>query len=467
MDNFSVEGRWWLPGCVKDAVPGSFNFQGGDAALTVYGSLSRPGAAQGPSCGLRLVVHRVVHGHTNAGVNITLFSAHGVESSWPGTDSKTTFLVEGGVSGRQLDADAFSVIGFELDYLPPWLNPPNLLNQEDFNTLAVDLKTHVLAEVPLDGADLKIRTTMHGSWSPDVDLHQSTTIWVELVQPLSYTDALRRYVRPVEDLLALCLDRPVSLSRFLGSAPGDGDRDPAVPIFFRNAGIEPTREPSLSDIVGMGSNTLLWVSDSPMSASELLERWFAQYDELRPALVPLLGRHYAAFMYAEHELISTVSAAEALHNQLSTFESRQLPKADHTQRVLAVLNPATKDGVDTGVLDWAHRVLDNANKKPLKELVVELLDATGEVGRAILDAEPVFCANIVSLRVPVAHGNTGSRRQLSHAQRHRHDQALRWVVRCLVIGELLDDHAEAQRRVLSKESFKFAVRRLADPKGTE
>lgn len=119
-----------------------------------------------------------------------------------------------GCSGRHLDADAFGVIAFEFDYLPPWLNPPRLLNDEDFNALNVDLTNHVLAKVPLGGANLEIRTAMHGSWSPHVDLHQSTTIWVQLDQ----------------------------------------------------AGIEPTRVPSLSDIVGMGSNTLLWVGESPLNA---------------------------------------------------------------------------------------------------------------------------------------------------------------------------------------------------------
>lgn len=130
-------------------------------------------------------------------------------------------------------------------------------------------------------------------------------------------------------------------------------------------------------------------------------------------------------------------------------------------------NVAVAAGVDVGICDWARRVLSSANRKPLKEVVAELLAAPGKVGRAILEAEPAFCANILSLRVPVAHGNAGSRRTLSHAQRHRHDQALRWVVRCLLVGELLDDPAEAQRRVLSKESFKFAVRRLADPEGAD
>lgn len=308
---------------------------------------------------------------------------------------------------------------------------------------------------------------MHGRWSPDVNLHQTTTIRVQFAQPLSYRDALHRYVRPVEDLLALCLDRPVSLRRLVGSAPGDCDRDPAASIFFLNAGIEPTREPSLSDMVGMGSNTLLWAGDSPMSASELLARWFAGYHKLRPVLVPLLGRHFTTFMYAEHELISTVSAAEALHNQLNTFESKQVPRAEHQQRVRVVLDAATAAGVDAAILDWARRVLASNNEKPLKEVLSDLLDAAGEAGRAILDAEPDFFANIVSLRVPVVHGNAGSRRTLSQAQQHRHDQALRWVVRCLLVGELLDDHAEAQRRVLAKESFKFAVRRLADPEGTD
>lgn len=467
MDDFSAEGRWWLPGHAQDAVPGSFSFRGGDAALTVYGPLSQPDESQAPSPRLRQVVHRVVHGYTNAAEDVTLFSVHSVESPWwrPGTQS--TFLVEGGVSGRHLEADAFGAIVFELDYLPSWLNPPRLLSEDDFTALAVDLKTHVLAEVRVDGADLEIGTMMRGRWDPDVDLHQTTSIRVHFAQALAYAEALQRYVRPVEDLLTLCMDHPVSLRRFSGSAPGDGDRDPAAAIFFMNAGIEPTKEPSLSDMVGTGSNTLLWAGDNPMSVSELLTRWFAAYDELRPALVPLLGRHYASFMYAEHELISTVSAAEALHNQLDTFESKQVPKAKHHQRVEAMLSAATAGGVDADVLDWARPVLTAANRKPLKYVVGELLEAAGEAGRAILDAEPDFCANIVSLRVPVAHGSAASRRRLSQAQQHRHDQALRWVVRCLLVGELLDDHLEAQRRVLAKASFQFAVRRLADPDGTD
>lgn len=465
MEEFSAEGRWWLPGHHGEGVPGSFSFQGGDATLTVYRPLSQPDYGQAASSSSRQVVYPVVHGRTNAGEDITLFAVHGVELPWRGTDTKSTFLVEGGASGRQLEADAFAVIAFELDYLPLWLNVPSLIDGHDFNALVVDLKTHVLAEVTLAAAEVELRTRMSGRWSPHVDLHQTTSIHVQLDQTLSYANALQRYIRPIQDLLTLCVDRPVTLSRLVGFAPGDGDRDPAASIFFMNAEPEPTREPSLSDMVGMGSKNLLWAGDSPMSTSDLLGRWFAAYDELRPALVPLLGRHYSSSMYAEHELISTVSAAEALHNQLKSFESKQVSKSEHAHRVEAVLGAAAATGVDQGILDWARRVLAVANRKPLKEVVADLLDAAGDVGRAIVEAEPDFCANIVSLRVPVAHGNARSQRRLSYAQQYRHAQSLRWVLRCILVGELLGDHPEAQRRVMAKESFRFDVRRLADPEG--
>lgn len=465
MEPFFAEGRWWLPGHRDDAAPGSFTLRDGDASLTVYEPLVSADEVSGSAAGWTHVIYPVVHGRTNAGEDMTLFEARGIVLSPWRSDSKSALDVAAGARGRHLDADAFAAVSFQFDYLPAWLNPPMLIDEPEFGTLTVDLGRKILAEAPAREARVQIRTEMTGSWTPNVSLEQTTSVLVESSQPVSYKEALDRYVRPFQDLITLCLDRRVCLVSLLGSAPGDGDRDRDALLFFASAtGLTPAREPSLSDIVGMGSGTVLWGGDAPIGMPELIERWFGLYDDCRPMLVPLLGRHYAPFMYAEHELGSTVNAAEALHRR--RFDSRQLSKPCHQRRVRSVVDAATDAGVEPDDLEWAESVLKVANSKPLKQMMTELLVASGGVGEAILAVEPDFCTNVVRLRVAVAHGNANGRAELSHAQRFRHDQALRWVVRCFLVGELLGDQGEAQRRTLDKESFKFAVRRLADPEGT-
>jgi len=465
VDDYSAEGRWWLPGKGDRAAVGSFAFRGGGASLTVYEPLVPADEVPENPVHARWVTYPVVHGRTNAGEDVTLFVARSVEFPHGSSGSKSTFHVEAAALGRHLDSDAFSAVSFELDYLPSWLCPPTLVDDHDFHTLTVKLDPRILVEANVGDACVRIETMMTGEWQPGVTLQQTTSVIVEFPQPVSYKVVVNRYVRAFEDLLTLCLDLRVCLVRLMGAASGDGERARDATLFFANAGLSPTMEPRFADIIGMGSPTLLSGYDTPLEMKELVERWFGVYENLGSALVLLLGRHYAPFMYAEHELGSTVNAAEALHSL--RFDSRQREPQAHQRRVRAVVEAATKAGVDPADLEWAERVLKNANSKPLKRRLEELLEASGDVGREILAVEPEFCGEVVGLRVAAAHGNATSRAKLSHAGRFRHEQALRWVVRCFLVGELLGDHAEAQRRTMVKESFKFAVRRLADPEGTD
>lgn len=86
------------------------------------------------------------------------------------------------------------------------------------------------------------------------------------------------------------------------------------------------------------------------------------------------------------------------------------------------------------------------------------------MGSTIIEAAPNVTSNLARLRSAVAHGDADEP-ALSHVQRFSHEHALRWVIRVLLLGELLGDRPEAVRRALGREDFRFTVRRLADPDG--
>lgn len=442
-------------------VPGRLTFDEGGVRLALDGALDPSLEDHSPT---DLTTHAIVHGRTLQQQAITVFTVRATQISWSSSGLAVSYSAGAGVVGGLLEADQFQAAFIQFDWLPAWANSPRCVDASNFASISVDLRHKVWAAAGFNGGYVDIEAGMEGTWGTNVDVSQFTRFRVTLGSPLSIEELLNRQVRVLSDLLALCLDRPVRHTALHATPANAHDTDLVFEIFYRGGDSPGTELPTSLDILAMSSHTLLWAKDSPIELGALLERWFPFHEKRSQALVPLLGRLYAPFMYAEHELGSTVIAAEALHKLC--FTSRQLPKADHAARVAAVIDAAVQRGVEDGIKTWAERVLKASNYKPLHERLSELVAASGSVGTAILTAAPEFAQNLVRLRTGAAHGGAAPT-TLSHVERYWHEQALKWVIRTQLIGELIEESAQIQQRVTERESFKFAMRRLADPGGTD
>lgn len=203
--------------------------------------------------------------------------------------------------------------------------------------------------------------------------------------------------------------------------------------------------------------TILSLSKSPVGIEQLLLRWFDMWSTRQDVLVLLLAPLYAPFMYSEHGFASTFQSAEALHDLV--LATRDVARSDHRTRVDAVVKALTDAAMDPEVVQWAGRVLQSRNDKPLGRKIADLTLSTGGVGEAVLRADPDFGANIASARTGVSHGGAGN--PLGSTGRYWYGQVLRWVVRARLLSDLIEDPEEATRRVADRQSFLHALNEVS------
>jgi len=292
-----------------------------------------------------------------------------------------------------------------------------------------------------------------------VDLTRSTAFDVRPADTLPAKSFVESYVRPLQDLLTFCVERPVRLVslRLLPSDVPD-QRKRSATAYFSAVQRTEARTPTFADIEGFTAPTILSLRRSPIAGDILLSRWFDLWVKHRETFTLLLAPLYAPFMYSEHGFSSTFQSAEALHDMV--LPTRDLPKADHRTRVDAAVKALVAAQLDPALVEWASKVLCSRNDKPLGRKIQDLVTSTGSVGETVLAADPDFGATTAVARTGVSHGGAG--KTLDSTARYWYGQVLRWVVRTRLLMELLDDHAEAQGRVLGRAPFRRALKEIED-----
>jgi hypothetical protein len=196
--------------------------------------------------------------------------------------------------------------------------------------------------------------------------------------------------------------------------------------------------------------TLLTLRDCPTPFEELLQRWFPLRADLREVFALFHGPYYATFMFTEHRYTSTFQSAEALAKA-----GREKTRAEHKERVDAIVSAAQAAGVDDEVISWAERVLRKANYKPLGDRITDLVLSTGKIGEAVLEASPKFGNLTAAARTGTSHG--GAEKALDSEGLHWHADVLRWIVRARILIDLGLDVGEVEKRVLGRAGFTYSL----------
>jgi hypothetical protein len=464
VDYFAVEGVWWLPESPEHKMPGSLTFDADGLGLTVDGSLvptvAAPGQvlAQGPP---DWTTTPVILGTTRDGRKVTLLATGGANLVGPKI-GRSTYRGGFAVVGAHTRADSFTEAWCEFDCLNAWTHPPSLTEDaEELDRLALRFKNIELGQVQIGDAQIRLVARVVGEAGGDtVNLSQHATFSAE-IPAASLHDLLDKWIRPLQDLLIVSLGRPVRLTA-LFVRPRDADRhDDLAEVSFEAVQPAPGPIPSWATVTSYTAPTLLTFADSPMPFADLLPRWFQLRSDLREVLVLLNGPYYASFMFSEHRYSSTFQSAEALAAALG-LSGREKSREDHGERVAAIISAAEAAGVDEEAVDWARRILQTRNDKPLSKQIEDLIASTGEVGRVVLAASPAFGEIAAAARTGVSHG--GAQRALGAVGRHWHGEILRWVIRTGILMVVGIDRSEIERRVQQRAGFQQALNEIrADP----
>lgn len=224
----------------------------------------------------------------------------------------------------------------ELDWLDSWIDSDLFYNDEASPVVHIEVGTERLAEISVDEAvTVALASGMFGDAGVrGADLTRRSHFEIDLGKPCEVGELVSNHVRPLQDLLTLCIGRPVRVTDIRITVPG---QLPPDVLFECLCPITQAAEEADLDLAR------LQASDSPalMSGAQFIDHfdaplpaWYAARHKYAGAVVKINAPSNARFMYLENKAAIAVQAVEALHEV--QFDSKQLPSSEHEKRRKAV-----------------------------------------------------------------------------------------------------------------------------------
>jgi hypothetical protein len=455
VDFFTANGQFWLPQAPRRTVHGSLSFDEAGIQLELEGSLHLPAA---PKNGIitsspEWATEPVVHGRLrDRRGEVTLLQVSGF--SMPGLDAETwsaAFALTGGL----VTQDTFSQITVVLDYLMPWTRPPAMLDSSLTDPrITIDAEQKTLDMAKLDEGTTVRLITGAGGQRGDTAVHLDQWCAFQVTgKPKPLLEILDQWMRPLQDLLVVCLGQPVRIEEVLVRPPAQGPREAALNVAFRS--VQPPRGRQLQHLDSYTAPTLLTYTASPLPFATLIKEWFRLCGRLPDAVTQFCGPYYAPFIYTRHRYASIFQSAEALAK--ATGETREKPRREHRQRVKTVMKALEDAKLDQKITRWVEGLI-RRNDRPLAQLMEELITSTGEVGHQLLEAVPNAAGLAVATRTHVSHPGVKGPELLVQ---HRLGQALTWVIRVRLLAELGIPVGTLAAITIPKPPFQHDLQELA------
>jgi hypothetical protein len=348
----------------------------------------------------------------------------------------------------------------EFDSLHAWVNPPALpIPSENDGQFTYRTHNQTIAETELDNTEVRLIDCPIGEQDETQINYRQQIYFVLKFHEMHGKEVLQRWIRPLQDLLILTTGRPARVTSLL-LRPADAEPSQTLAeAHFAAVQPSPTQPPNWAGLEVNTSATLLTFSNSPLSFDVLMRNWFRIRSQFAEVVTLLHSPSYVDSMFNEHRFASLFQSAEALADAVG-LSGREKSRAEHRQRVARITAAAQSAGVDSETIEWAKRVLESRNDKPLWKQIHDLVHSTGRIGRRVLVASPDFAKIVTSARTGVSHG--GAPRKLDSTDRHWYGDVLRWLVRARLLFELGVSLQEIERRIDRRASFQFSLDRLTD-----
>ncbi len=468
MDAFNDRGWFWLPDppARRKQVTGTFSFDGDQIRLELDDSLACADVDDDVDSehvedveietGFVEEAHPVIHGHLEERGDVTVLNATGrnlygfFSAGTPETWTSWTALL-----GTHSDGSKFERATFSFDLLAGWTDPPTLTSKVRAQQL-LDVGVTELERAQVGDVTVTLLSGWTGSYGTrKVDVQRRC--WIRL-EGATFTanEVLSHWVITIQDLLIVLLGRSVRISTVSLGQEGAPSHETNTMVF---GGLR-TGEPSDIETIhlqGWGAPTLFTRDELPLSFNDLINGWMATWKKHRSAIVQSQTSFHAPFMYTETKYAARFLGMEQLGRKL--HPGSQVPTPEHQKRVAAMINAAVAAGVKETVVEWATRVLTNANNVPPRELLEKLLaDEPGLFDR-LLEVEPAFAQQATMARNGVAH--PGASKALTVARRHWFGEVLLMLVRVRLLIESGVPRANVHAAVVKRATLQHAVTELA------
>jgi hypothetical protein len=467
MQPFSSVGDFWLPDDHRRKVTGRLTFDGASIELALFDSLKKvemppsgidvgpPQRETHPRIFGRLLDESALPGGAETNSHVTLLDAVGFVFNLPAAESTEHWDIDSLILGAQTTSTSTGKARLHFDALQAWANPPFLAREyRSDGLLTADINETTLHEAVTTDATYRLLSSVRGSWGLNLHLDRRTSIEVEKHEDADFRVVHSQWIRPIHDLLIICVGGPVALTEVQIEVESIWGGTAWAALVFGARQDTSRREVTGFRLREDGTQALLFPEDHPADFSYFLPEWLELRADLIKVVDPMTSVYYSASIYPEHRYANTFKAAEELAKR--SFVTSDLPKAKHQERVDAILAASRAASVPGVHVEWAERVLRSRNDSPLRVLIEKLVGDTGEVGDTINRAIPGVAQQMAAARTAVSHGGM----QSDTARQHWFGTLLMLVLRLHLLREIGLEPAVIEARVLKSRSFQRAVNAL-------
>lgn len=445
MQQRTIHGVWALPvgqadheALASHGVPGTLDVGPEGIALSLSGFLQEHYRVFAGS--LDVVTHDRVVGRSHDGELVTVLRATERGLSRRGDQPAQRLSGWSVTTGDAFaPSELVSRLWFEVDLLTPWVAGSLARRRHGGAALELDLRTEEIGHADVHGHRLTLTRRWAGAVRSDsVDLRDTCNVRIDMSGQLDLVKALE-LVRPLQDLLVLVLGRPARLTDLkIEPAESDGEFPAMLDCFIPITQVSAGRPTSSAELGSYWSSTLASFDEAfRADFAGVIAKWFQLHQELQPAITAAISPWYRDGMYSDHRFASAVQAAEAYAG--IRFGEQERSSSSHRDRVNRVLTALEESDLTEDERSWTRGVLSNANRRPMRKQLEQVVDRTGLLGEAIRSVVPQFEKEVNELRRRTHHG--GRRDGLGGPALFWYGEAMRVVVRVAILMDLgLADH---------------------------
>lgn len=351
-DDQSLKGHWWLPQNPDDTVAGTLHWGSGvSLKLEVLGALARiePGDEVPVVCGSTVdgpvtLTSCTLGSHTISRVE--------EQSFYP------TFAIVGEWVASPCDL-RFGVLELSYTHLERWVQTSGL----EMKTRPTRVECHCPDPLVLSlDPDVRLVFAYHwGGPRRNVRFEERPLLHARAKDCLTLEAWLAQFVRPVQDLLALCTGH-VSVPVGLVAKQVFGHPSRVTLRIIFNPHVAPETE--------FKHSRLLLTAERMSERGGSIQKWLDAYRDIRIPVSQLVSPLYHPDTPLEQKFLTLAQAAEAYHRR--RYTNRVLPKAQHRQRVTAIVEKAPEE-----YRGWLEDLLKYSNEPRLVDRLADLVGQTG------------------------------------------------------------------------------------------
>ncbi|MEW5871784.1 MAG: HEPN domain-containing protein [Chloroflexota bacterium] len=402
-DPIEIIGYWWLPDAADERLPGTLSFSQDDGAyLHIVGFFGTEQIA-------RFDRPEIILGYTQQGKPITLYGCIKTQGTYPimnlgDAKYKVKFVFEGVHFENEADIKFHQLYGSYTD-LDAWVNIYGFTIEQERDDGRSSWK--VRYEKPLPqffdiGGDLEVGISF-ASFGPklsivqtEVHISQRAFLSVKSKQDdISFNDLFAK-LNTFTYLLQISAQRipyPISifgLSQANARALDNGEQYfPKISIYYQPI------EAIKSQTAKIPQEMLFTYSD--MNETQITV-WFHSFEKYRTVIHLYRSLFYSDRLFADTKFLNIAQALESLHSIL--FNNQCLPHDEFTSRKDQVLEEVSED-----LREWVENALNDANYKPFREKILELLTNKQEIITVFVDDFDLFAKRVMHTRNEFVHHN--------------------------------------------------------------